>query len=920
MRCCSTFGAWEGDASGLNLKIRLQPKATYAKSEVKAYLDRDQLGLRLTQLLARLLKEEPDDPIKYLIEKLHHQKNNTRYSALKSHSTASKESGFSHNNSAHVLDLPLVVSQTGQAKIIDLGPGRCTFFACALSREQLQIQTKARDISFFESFVDGWRVESFSDAIVDSFGLKALPKEAQKVVPTLEDMQTIFVGNTDPNTRNSHHERRAEDFLAASEHTLLTRGFPILLRMFAPSQLLIFKLELFASQWLASHSSILNMMPKNVTFSGILSSHPFSSNMAMAAGGNIPSMQLWTLPLGAMLPIAEGLFSSPEVQDHEVLIWRSRIREELAKANFAVGISGLWVGISGIYDTMAEVGCTDVVLSKAVTLARIATAIEKCPMSNGRNLSSLVFVQEMLRITFDEHSWFLFKRKWRVDSCKEELETCWPLGLYHQQMALKKHETATHQAVTGKNMKPGHSRLLSPWNMPAGAFFEVPYIAWPTGAAMILDFGTSETGVYKFEPDILKGQLQLVHEVKLSNPLYECVVKGSVSELAESIIKELKLADLVHIHRWRRVLLVGGATGQHRSMITEKSDVRERIIMFLRELEESMRQTLGVPVCFRLFVPSGEYEAELELRSVQWLMSQTDLGMGKALTPQMYEKTFAWMSRNMAIQTARRPSAASMRSTMSDPMKIVTKHTAQAQLRAMGVPPSVTLLLDSTALKDPFTVEDLQAAAESDRLLQPLIRSCSFSGTISAGGGSCQLTLGSGSSKNLAQLYSMPIGNRSPSTGGLFPAKGEITEEKRMEWTQQVKGMVGSSFPAKLSGFFVGISAAFHAAKAAGIADRFVSQREAIAGLNTKIQGLDPTDSRSISNLILVREIIDGVFDEESSFLFKRNWTVGESTYVAGWTLGLYSTQFESDSDLRHTAARHLQRCVRGWLVRKMIL
>jgi len=952
MRCFSTDRAWVGEADGIRLEIGVASKSSTSKAAAKTFMEKNQLGMHLTELTAKMLADQPEDAVKFLAENLRMQMlrgdtrsgSNFMLSKTTEKSTTSTAGGFTHH-SAHLLDTPLVVSNSGQTKLIDLGPGKCTFYAYSIHHGEFQISYSSRDASFFESFVDGWRVEAFCDAVVDSYGLKVREHRASEthytslnksersnsqaqaqgaksgtLALTAWDIQTIHVGLADPGARDAHHQQRAEEFLAAAEHILMGRGFPVWLRMFTPSQLLMFKLELFASEWLASHSNILHMMPKNVTFTGILSLHPFSSSMAMTASGDIPSMQLWTLPIGGRVPLAEGLISpgqKDETLDAAIATWRNRIRSELLHANFPLGLSGLWVGIADVY-------CTDMVMSKSVTLSRIEGAFQEMKQSNLRLLSNLVLVHEIIKKTFDEHAWFLFKRRWKVEACSEDLETSWTLGLYCQQMSQRKLENATHQAVTGLAIKPGLSRLLSPWSMPAGAFFEVPFIAWPTGAALLLDFGTSETGVYRFEPDIQHGCVRLVHEGKLPNPFYDSwVAKNLVWELAETIIKEFKLDDLVQKQGWRRVLLVGGATGGHRNMISEKADLRESVILFLQKVEEAMRKVLEVPICIRLFVPSGEYEAELELRSVQWLMGQTDLGIGAAgLSDAMLERTYLSMSKlgDFGI-AARRPSALSLRSLSStNDIVTVSKKRAKEQLQAHGVPPSVANTLDSTALKDPFSIEDFSKAAHADNSLQPLVRSCSFCGTISAGGGSCQLTLASHSTKSVAQLYSMPIGNRSPSNLAVFPSKGEIPEEKRVEWVMMIRGFLASSFPSqRMHGFFVGISAVYHAAKAAGIADRFIKQPEAVQAFSTCIAGLAPTDVRSISNLLLVREMIMGIFDEDSSFLFKRNWKVGDCTYVAGWTLGLYSSQFDSDHALRHTAAIQVQRCARGWLQRRLI-
>jgi len=76
-----------------------------------------------------------------------------------------------------------------------------------------------------------------------------------------------------------------------------------------------------------------------------------------------------------------------------------------------------------------------------------------------------------------------------------------------------------------------------------------------------------------------------------------------------------------------------------------------------------------------------------------------------------------------------------------------------------------------------------------------------------------------------------------------------------------------------------------------------------------------------VANLTLVKEIITWVFDDERScLLFKRNWTAGGNSHVAGWTLGLYVTQFEGDREARERSCVSIQRLFRGMRMRKSYL
>merc|ERR1719433_1492662 len=207
-------------------------------------------------------------------------------------------------------------------------------------------------------------------------------------------------------------------------------------------------------------------------------------------------------------------------------------------------------------------------------------------------------------------------------------------------------------------------------------------------------------------------------------------------------------------------------------------------------------------------------------------------------------------------------------------------------------------------------------AVREEGALQALVRRCCFSGTISAGGGSSQLTLNGCMRSSMAQLFSMPTGNRVPIAQRLFSTP--ITWEERCDWVARIRDSLRSSqFPQGVQGLFIGISAMYYSAKTAGIADRIVTKKEAMKALADTLAHTDSTDHRCIANLTLAQEILRFVFaDERSCFLFKRNWHADGTSYVAGWVLGWYVTQYEGDTDVREQAVCDIQRVSRGVITR----
>jgi hypothetical protein len=178
----------------------------------------------------------------------------------------------------------------------------------------------------------------------------------------------------------------------------------------------------------------------------------------------------------------------------------------------------------------------------------------------------------------------------------------------------------------------------------------------------------------------------------------------------------------------------------------------------------------------------------------------------------------------------------------------------------------------------------------------PACASTDFAGTLSAGGGSSQLSVRSSSGE--VQLYSVPLGNKRPISEGLF--SNRPTEAEVASWIGRYReGLRQATFPTGLRGLFIGISATYYAAKESSCADRVMTKGEVIAAFSTKIEGLlaqagnagdDATEKcrKSMANMSLVRELLNWVLHDDARILFRRNWKVGDQEAVATWTLGLY--------------------------------
>lgn len=235
--------------------------------------------------------------------------------------------------------------------------------------------------------------------------------------------------------------------------------------------------------------------------------------------------------------------------------------------------------------------------------------------------------------------------------------------------------------------------------------------------------------------------------------------------------------------------------------------------------------------------------------------------------------------------------------------------------------------------------------------MRSLVRAKLFAGTLSAGGGTCQVTFRVAGSLATSQVYSLPIGNRMPLvgmkvTGGkevLDPKKtprareiairllcedatnmrksfasgsgsrttlnltetrpawsedGPVHAEKLQLWRELIDACGEEiELPGAQRGLFVGISAIFYAAKAAGCDGQILARDVFLEKLRAKIEVLSASggkgSGRDIANLVLVSGLVKFILHRTALIVCKRNWVIGEggaepADFAATWTLGMY--------------------------------
>lgn len=111
-------------------------------------------------------------------------------------------------------------------------------------------------------------------------------------------------------------------------------------------------------------------------------------------------------------------------------------------------------------------------------------------------------------------------------------------------------------------------------------------------------------------------------------------------------------------------------------------------------------------------------------------------------------------------------------------------------------------------------------------------------------------------------------------------------------WRTLVQSLAEENdFPTGVRGLFVGISAVFYAAKLAGCDNKLLSRDGFLGHLQAKHDFLMKEvgkDGRGLANLTLVSGLVKAVLHKNAQIVCKRNWKVGDETFVATWTLGMY--------------------------------
>lgn len=649
------------------------------------------------------------------------------------------------------------------------------------------------------------------------------------------------------------------------------------------------------SALLCSECSPCRILLPQALFAGTLSAGGGSSQLTLR--GNTAGRQLFSAPCGNRTALVDRSLSHAD-DIGQLTAWATRVQEALDHAHFPCGLNGLFIGISATYYAAVDCGVANRLVTREETIAAFDAKLSTLSPDDLRAAANLVLVREIICHTFSEDAIFLFRRNWDVGG-KEKTVASWSLGACVDQAELLAPCRAPprRKSVSGKLWELAVSE-----GCDANEIFIAPtLLSEASDKCYLLDFGSGEMGFYTYQSDPSTHALKTTGE-KLPKALFDdfADAEGGVDALALELCNrfwsvldkpfegEASSTDVPK-------LVIGGATGLHRDALQKSLERRLKTESFLRDVEEAVLRLSGEYVQINLFVPSGELEAMYELRATEWLVRASHVNLGTSLISTDISQP---VENDRMSRIATSAAMTAFDSTDADRSGDICPTELEHVLRQSFGQSAANSLTQMFALFDADgdgfinRSEFCSALANGNETLEDLARRSFFMGTISAGGGSSQLTIkGHGShGAQHPQLFSIPIGNRVPIKEKVFSNK--VTPSERLAWAQRVwHALESSGHPRGLEGLFVGISAVYYAAKTCKVEDRLVQRNEAIDALEKTLDNLDPSDHRTIANLTLVRELLEYSFGAGAVFLFKRNWRVEDQQFAATWTLGMYVSQ-----------------------------
>lgn len=488
----------------------------------------------------------------------------------------------------------------------------------------------------------------------------------------------------------------------------------------------------------------------------------------------------------------------------------------------------------------------------------------------------------------------------------------------------------------------------------------------PNEPAFIIDIGTGEVGFYQYQwrqrqgsPEGAKPMLFVDASSKLQlddhstfSDQYVLASTGA-ERFAEEIVRrflfsgsewashfsvsqvvELGATAVIRgvggLGRKQKVKILVGTTGQNRSDLIRSHTLSQAFENWVQLVETRVKEQLRDMVSLELlfFVPTEADEASYELWATEWLVRNGDLNVVD-IPPGNHGVPFAGLElsqtltrlgrRNNSLSATRFPLSEFLREFQDLVDGDVSHEFLAEKFRKVAQRKgNDDGMLEMSAVTELFRT--------TPPLMRSLIKSRLFNGTISAGGGSCQITVKSemanrgnaplgqarvDDKERVAQelrhveLYSVRLGNKSPLSGDdpLWTRGEPVSAELVRKWRERIQQeMESMCLPPKLQGnlrgVYIGISAVYYAAEKAECAEKLLpkavflkhleekltellrAQYEVMSPLSADSKGAG-ADLKGLSNLILVHEVVGQVLADTAWIVCKREWRASPANLFA---------------------------------------
>jgi len=373
--------------------------------------------------------------------------------------------------------------------------------------------------------------------------------------------------------------------------------------------------------------------------------------------------------------------------------------------------------------------------------------------------------------------------------------------------------------------------------------------------------------------------------------------------------------------------LLVGITGEVAAELSEGRRSREPLELFLEDLEDELCTTSGKQWEIYYFLLRKEDEAFYERIAIGWLLENTDLKLTDTfakdpkLEGYMRRQTTSWALLSGRKNIGQMEQDEFIERFMPLSRQATFERRAWEALEWFRV-------MDEDGSGTITVSEMLNCMLESEDLLQAVIRHRLFVGTLAGGPRSVQLTVAEPDPEKEGEvlMHYAKVGTRSPVLWGLFPQE-EVTREVLLRWENLLVSVVdhvpltaeledldeaqhmshllqenhSQEWPSALRGIFVGISSMFYAARDAGITARLIQKKDCLNAFTTALEAelRDPKGAKEdpkklqlhhqkVANLAMAHAFISRLLHDDAWLYFRRSWQMGQSSFIATWSLGVF--------------------------------